>query len=90
MHILEKYIVASVLYFVIQYWSCLQHSPGDPWPEGRSNHIAVCLGYGGQHKKLLISGGLNGPKVLSDTWLLDPLLSEWKEVRWHRVFSKLI
>ena len=63
----------------------MQHKVGDPWPKGRSHHIAVCLGYGGQHKTVLISGGVGGfrasCKVHGDMWLLDPASGTWKEVR---------
>ena len=39
---------------------------------GRSRHIATCLGYGGQHKAVLISGGLGVNIItLDDLWLLD-------------------
>ena len=39
---------------------------------GRSGHIATCLGYGGQHKTVLISGGGDDKwETLDDLWLLD-------------------
>ena len=60
----------------------MQHKDGDPWPKGRSLHVAVCLGYGGQHKKVLISGGLGvTDNVVGDTWLLDPVSGIWEKVR---------
>ena len=48
---------------------------------GRFNHIAACLGYGGQHKTLLISGGFGNIDVLDDMWLLDPQSGRMEEVR---------
>ena len=51
------------------------------------NHIAACLGYGGQHKKVLVSGGWNGDNVISDTWLLDPQSWRWEEVRRELLYS---
>ena len=41
----------------------------------------MCLGYGEQYKKVLISGGLSAGGVLSDAWLLDPQSERWEEVR---------
>ena len=49
-------------------------------PEKRNSYIAVCLGHGEEHKMVLVSGGGNGSKVFSDTWLLDPQSGKWKEV----------
>ena len=41
----------------------------------RSTHIATCLDYGGQHKTLLISGGVGASgfigRILDGLWLLD-------------------
>ena len=45
----------------------------------RCFHIAACLGYGGQHKTVLISGGL-GMIILDDLWLLDVESGRWEEV----------
>ena len=52
----------------------------NPWPGSRSYHIAACLGYGGQHQRLLISGGFCG-LVHDDMWLLDPQSGRMEEVR---------
>ena len=41
----------------------------------------MCLDYGGQYKKVLVSGGVNAGGVLSDAWLLDPQSGRWEEVR---------
>ena len=59
-------------------WSILRESPG-LW--GDHVHAAVCLGYGGDHPQLLVTGGLDaGHKVLSDAWLLDVKSGQWREV----------
>ena len=66
----------------MQHWSKLEHPEGEPWPVGRARHAAVCLGYGGDHPQLLVTGGLDaGLKVLSDAWLLDSKSGQWREVR---------
>ena len=54
---------------------------GEPWPVGRSAHVACCLGYAGDHIHLLVTGGedRNG-KVLNDVWLFNLSLKKWKEV----------
>ena len=50
---------------------------------GRYDHIAACLGYGEQHQRLLISGGLSGcfDHTHDDMWLLDPQSGRMEEVR---------
>ena len=41
----------------------------------------MCLGYGGDHPQLLITGGIVfGDKVLSDSWMLDLQSGRWREV----------
>ena len=66
----------------IQHWRKLDIQ-GLSSPNMRSEHAAVCLGYGGDHSQLLVTGGegsgING--VLSDVWLLDVQSERWKEVR---------
>ena len=49
----------------------------------RSSDIAACLGYGGQHQRLLISGGFGGvfDPTYDDIWLLDPQSGRMEEVR---------
>ena len=47
----------------------------------RRDHAAVCLGYGGDHPKLLVIGGKSPGKVLNDAWMLDLQSRRWKEVR---------
>ena len=49
-------------------------------PGSRYSHIAACLGYGGEHQRLLISGGIGGG-TLDDMWLLDPQSGRMEEVR---------
>ena len=53
---------------------------GKPWPIGRVEHAACCLGFG-EHPHLLLIGGLyDGNKILKDAWLLDLKSMKWKEV----------
>ena len=55
---------------------------GEPWPVGRGEHAACCLGYTGDHIHLLVTGGRGGDgKVLKDSWLFNLSLKNWKEVR---------
>ena len=66
---------------IMQHWSKLEHPEGEPWPVGRARHAAVCLGYGGDHPQLLVTGGKDAVrKVLSDAWLLDVKSGKWREV----------
>ena len=54
---------------------------GESCPKGRTRHAAVCLGYGGDHPQLLVTGGwTGGGDVLSDVWLLDVQSGRWREV----------
>ena len=54
---------------------------GETCPVGRMRHAATCLGYGGDHPQLLITGGADeNNEVLKDTWLLDVESGSWKEV----------
>ena len=77
----------SVLF--MQHFSKMD-TQGESCPEGRCLHGAVCLGYGGDHPQLLVTGGLGGIDessiddngvVLSDVWLLDVQSGRWREVR---------
>ena len=77
---LNLYIYIYIFFF-LQFWECLLHKDGDLWPQTRGYHIAVCLGYGRQYKKVLFSGGWNGYEAISDTWLLDPQSGKWEKVR---------
>ena len=55
---------------------------GEPCPVKRCNHAAVCLGYGGDHPQLLVTGGREASnKVLKDAWILDMQSGRWREVR---------
>ena len=59
----------SVLF--MQHFSKMD-TQGESCPKGRSSHAAVCLGYGGDHPQLLVTGGVgSGGNVLSDMWLLN-------------------
>jgi len=58
-----------------------QHKKGKPCPEGRVSHIAACLGYGGEHTTVLISGGYDGGMIFDDMWLLDPQSGRMEKVR---------
>ena len=74
----------------MQHWSRLDIKEGEPCPVERSEHAAVCLGYGGDHPQLLVIGGRGvGSKVLSDVWILDIQSRRWREVRLYSMFSTL-
>ena len=47
----------------------------------RWDPAAVCLGYGGDHPKLLVIGGNSYDRVWNDVWMLDLQSRRWKEVR---------
>ena len=52
----------------------------------RSAHAACCLGYGGDHIHLLITGGLGRDnKALNDVWLFSLSLKKWREVRFDLI-----
>ena len=60
----------------MQHWS----KQGILHPVG-SSHVAVCLGYGGDNPKLLVTGGRDANNVtLNDVWILDLNSRKWKEV----------
>ena len=74
------YLLVPVL--LLQTWRLVPQQPNNQWPEERAGHIATCLGYGGQHKYLLISGGVGSSnKTLHDLWLLDFQSGLWEQVR---------
>ena len=53
-----------------------------PLPIERSDHSAVCLGFGGEKPQLLVSGGLGKKNmVLDDLWILDINSKKWRTVR---------
>ena len=65
----------------------MKHPEGEPCPMERSAHAAVCLGYGGDHPQLFVTGGLNDSrKVLNDAWMLDVTSGKWTEVCQRRLF----
>ena len=65
----------------MQHWSKLDGDTGEPWPVGRRSHAAVCLGLGGDHPHLLVTGGwVAGLKTLDDAWALDVRSWRWREV----------
>ena len=64
----------------------MEQQEGEPCPVGRSYHDAVCLGYGGDHPQLLVTGGVDkDDNVLSDAWMLDLQSCRWREVRVQHV-----
>ena len=67
----------SVLF--MQHFSKMD-TQGESCPKERLSHAAVCLGYGGDHPQLLVTGGFDG-RVMSDVWLLDVQSGRWREVR---------
>ena len=69
----------SVLF--MQHFSKMD-TQGESCPKGRSSHAAVCLGYGGDHPQLLVTGGYDSDGViLNDVWMLDVQSGRWREVR---------
>ena len=74
-------------FFPIDYFQTWrQHEEGDPWPKRRSDHIAACVGYGGQYQRLLISGGVGvgvgvGDVTYDDMWLMYPQSGRMEKVR---------
>ena len=49
---------------------------------GRDGHAAACLGFGGDHPHLLVTGGEDDDdNTLSDVWTLDIESRRWREVR---------
>jgi len=52
------------------------------WPVGRGDHSTVCLGYGRQHRRLLIIGGFGDDGTTNNNlWLLDPMSGRMEKVR---------
>ena len=72
--------VSSHSVIFMQHWSKLEIQ-GESCPVRRYGHAAVCLGYGGDHPQLLVTGGYDGTTSLSDVWLLDLQSGRWREVR---------
>ena len=44
-------------------------------------HVAACLGSGGEHTAVLVSGGVGGRDTFSDMWLLNPQSGKMEKVR---------
>jgi len=61
----------------------IQHKKRDPWPGSRYYHSAACVGYRGQHKRLIFSGGVASLACAryDDMWLLDPQTGRTSKVR---------
>ncbi len=58
---------------------CLQHwSKLEPCPVTKSDHAAVCLGYGCNNPQLFVTGGR---EALSDAWILNLTSGKWRKVR---------
>ena len=73
------HLFCFLILFSSQTWRQLKE--GDSWPGRRGRHVAACLGYGGQHQRLLISGGDGGVTSYDDMWLMDPQSGRMEEVR---------
>ena len=59
---------------------------GEQWPEGRDNHAACCLNFGGAHPMVLVYGGLGTDYgVRGDMWILNVDSGKWTEVRMLQV-----
>ncbi len=54
---------------------------GAPQPSPRVYHAAVCLDYNNNNPQLLVAGGHNDKKALSDVWCLDVRGQSWQQVR---------
>ena len=67
----------SVLF--MQHFSKMD-TQGESCPEGREDHAAVCLGYGGDHPQLLVTGGWRRDDILSDVGMFDVQSGRWREV----------
>ena len=70
-------IIVIIVYLHIE----LINHDGAPSPVCRSSHAAVCLNYGRHNPQLLVTGGWDRKKVLSDAWILDLESWRWREVR---------
>ena len=71
--------MSSYTVLFMQHFSKMD-TQGESCPE-RYYHAAVCLGYGGDHPQLLVTGGIGSVNILSDVWLLDVQSGRWREVR---------
>ena len=65
----------------MQHWSILVDQDCEPRPAPRDHHAAVCLGFGGGHPQLLVTGGRQNDQEDFDAWLLDIESKKWREVK---------
>ena len=65
----------------MQHWSKFDVN-GESCPIEREGHAAVCLGYGGDHPQLLVTGGVDSHLVVKhDIWMLDLQSGRWRELK---------
>ena len=64
------------VYLMSQNWTKLQTSGKKP--PARELHSACCMS--GDHPVLMVVGGWDGGRVLSNVWLLDVTDGSWSEV----------
>jgi len=68
------------LYIILLYFQTwTQRIKGDTWPWKRYGHSATCVGYAGQHQRLVISGGIVSV-TFDDMWILDPQSGKMEKV----------
>ena len=76
--------IAIFRYFLFSHLYSLPRLGGNKNKEAhgrRSCHIAACLSYGGQHQRLLVSGGVGDGVRYDELWLMHPQSGRMKEVR---------
>ncbi len=49
-------------------------------PSPRRRHAAICLDYNTNNPQLLVIGGYDGRKTLSDVWCLHVPAQSWQQV----------
>ena len=58
------------------FWSKVEPSAGQRWPEPRSHHTAVVF----QKNKILVFGGFRSSSIrYNDVWILDTTTNEWSQ-----------
>jgi hypothetical protein len=68
---------------MLQEWRKIEYNKSGKhgYPEGRTGHSALCLGYGGEQPQLLVIGGRNDSReVLNDAWIFDLTSRTWSKV----------
>ena len=67
----------------MQHWTKLDYPEGEPCPEGRQGHAAVCLSPGARPQLVVFGGADTGGDTLIQgvMWILDVESRRWKEVR---------